>query len=196
MDEWLRTNEYVDTVETSEFLAEQLQNIKSEPHRWKWVIIILHNLLQGMMVLALKGSHGLNVLFPKDQNRWLEAHGNRKGYPDDLKLNRFPALYKMIKSDEMLMYVYSSSFQPKPNHDSSVALLNSLRNDFIHFTPKSWSIELRGLPTLVLDCLDIAEFLSWESKNVFWSQEELADRIRSAFVSAREACEALHRLSI
>ena len=70
-DGWLSTNESVETVSDFEMLAEQLNQVTEDRHRWKWAIIALHSGLQGLMVLALKGSNGLNVLRARDKKRWL-----------------------------------------------------------------------------------------------------------------------------
>jgi len=106
--------------------------MRDDPYRWKWAIIALHSGLQGMMVLGLQGSHGLNVLRPEDASRWLEAHERGGPYPDDLKLDDFLSLYKKVKGDKMLMYVHSQAFVPKGTQGGSVRLLNRLRNEFIH----------------------------------------------------------------
>jgi len=37
--------------------------------------------------------------------------------------------------------------------------LNNLRNEFIHFVPKGWSVELAGLPQICANCINVDEFL-------------------------------------
>jgi hypothetical protein len=140
-----------------------------------------------MMVLALQGSHGLHVLRPEDATRWLEAHECGGPYPHDLKLDDFLALYKKIKSKLMLMYVHSQRFVPTGSHGGSVKLLNRLRNEYIHFTPRVWVLELAGLPQMAIDCLKVAEFLAWESHNIFWKEDELCERLKRAFEVAHTA---------
>ncbi len=162
-DHWLSTNESIETVSDFEMFAEQLKRTADDPHRWKWAIIALHSGLQGMMVLALKGSNGLNVLSDENKKQWLKWHNSDrcdKARPKDLKLASFLGLYKRIKSDKMNMYVQSRKFRPSETHDRSVGLLNNTRNDFIHFTPKVWGLELGGLPEIATDCLELAEFLA------------------------------------
>ena len=70
--EWLSTNESVETVSDFEIFSEQIKRVIGDVHRWKWAIIALHSGVQGMMVLSLKGSDGLNVLRAADKNRWLD----------------------------------------------------------------------------------------------------------------------------
>ena len=140
-DESLSTNESVETVSDFEMFAEQLNRINDDPRRWKWAVIALHSGLQGMMVLALKGSDGLNVLRAADKNRWLDWYnGDRcdKTRPRDLRLASFLELYKRIKSCKLRIYCDSRMFIPTATQDRSVRKLNALRNKFIHFTPKVW----------------------------------------------------------
>lgn len=59
--------------------------------------------------------------------------------------------------------------------------LNSFRNDFIHFSPDSWSIEISGMPRICLDCLDGASFLFWQSGSVFWSDEKNMNNTKLLF---------------
>lgn len=40
-------------------------------------------------------------------------------------------------------------------HLQSFKRLNALRNDFAHFTPRGWSIELGGLPKIFSDIIDV-----------------------------------------
>lgn len=190
-EKWLITDSFVETASALETLADELQRVITDPYRWKWAILALHSGLQGMMVLALQSSHGLHVLRPKDTARWLEAHEKGGPYPADLKLDDFLRLYKKIKSDMMLIYGHSLKFQPTGTQGGSVKFLNRLRNQFVHFTPMVWELELEGLPAIFVDSLDIAEFLAWQSNNVFWTDAELKKRVKSAFTSARKPLATL-----
>jgi hypothetical protein len=188
---WLITDGAVETVSAFEVFAEEAQKLPTDPYRWKWAIISLHSGLQGMMVLALQGSNGLHVLREEDAKRWLEAHEKGGPYPGDLKLDSFPSLYKKIKGDKMLKYMDSREFIPKGTQGGSVKLLNRLRNEFVHFTPRVWALDLIGLPAMALDCLSVAEFLAWESHNVTWKEDDLCERMERACQSARAHMAAI-----
>jgi hypothetical protein len=46
-------------------------------------------------------------------------------------------------------------------------LLNAtLRNNFEHFIPKGWSIQLNGMPRIVDSALQIIEFLTFKSGRI------------------------------
>jgi hypothetical protein len=188
---WLITDGAVETVSAFEVFAEEAQKLSADPYRWKWAIIALHSGLQGIMVLALQGSHGLHVLRAKDAKRWMDAHEGGGPYPDDLKLDDFLSLYKKIKGDKMLKYIDSRKFIPKGTQGSSVKLLNQLRNEFVHFTPRVWALDLVGLPTMASDCLDVAAFLAWESHNFALKEDVLNERMDRACKSARALMSAM-----
>ena len=183
-EEWLITDGWVETASDLEMFARELHRCQDDPYRWKWTILALYSGLQGMIVLALQGSNGLHVLRPEDADRWLEAHERGDAYPRDLRLDNFLSLYKKVKSEIMLMYSHSKRFIPKGSQERSVRGLHRLRNQFVHFTPKLWALDLAGLPNIAFDCLSVAEFLAWESHNVIWEECALKQRLRSAFSSA------------
>ena len=47
----------------------------------------------------------------------------------------------------MLKYIDSRKFIPKDTQGSSVKLLNQLRNEFVHFTPRVWALDLVRSPS-------------------------------------------------
>ena len=174
--------------------SEQLQRVIDDRHRWKWAIIALHGGIQGMMVLALRGSNGLNVLREEDAKWWLDGYNSGQSdelRPRDLKLADFLTLYKKIKGKRMLMYTSSQKFVAKGTQGRSIKDLNCLRNDFIHFTPKVWALEPGELLDMVSDCLEIAEFLAWQSGNVLFPEQDLRERLEIAFTSARNSLSPL-----
>ncbi len=173
MENWSETDETQEAVLALQLVSEQLAHLEStgNPHYWTWIIVGLHNALQGFMVLALRGSNNINVLTEDCAREWLAAYERKDGKYPNQKLDKFLNLYKKIKSDRMQMYVDSRTFKPSGTHDRSVKILNSFRNDFIHFVPKGWAIEVSGLTQIVDDCLNIISFLAFECGNVFGMNE-------------------------
>jgi hypothetical protein len=185
MDLWLRTDETEEAISGLEMLAEICPTLTADSYRWKWAILAVHNSLQGFMVLALRHGNNLAVLRPNIAQKWLEARREGGKYPDE-RMDPFPNLYGKIKSDLMLCYVNGKKFAATSDHDRAVEDLNNLRNDFIHFVPKGWSIELAGLPDICLTCLEVVEFLGWESGNVFFYDENQEERAQKALKFAKE----------
>jgi hypothetical protein len=178
MENWLMTDETQEAILALQLTREQLSHLASSGshHYWNWVIVGLHHALQSFMVLALSPNNYLNVLTEKDAKAELAGYqqGHRK-YSEP-KLDKFINLYKKIKSDRMKIYIDSKPFNPNHTQDRSVEKLNALRNDFIHFVPKSWAIEVNGLLQIAEDCINIIAFLAFESGNVAWHDVDLKEQ--------------------
>ena len=183
MELWLKTDECEEAVSALEMVAESSALVLQENYRWKWVIIATHNTLQGFMVLALRQGNGLKALKNKIAAKWLKAHREGGQYPTE-KLDTFLNLYKKIKSEQMICFIHSQSFKATEEHDKAVKKLNVLRNKFIHFVPKGWSLELTGLPKICLSCLEVVEFLGWQCGNVIWYKKQHKERATKALKNA------------
>ncbi|MBN8453249.1 hypothetical protein [Accumulibacter sp.] len=189
----LRTNEHEEAASALEALAEWAERVEKDIGYWRWVVLALHNTVQGSMVLALRGSDGLRPLRDDIAAKWLTAYRDGGQYPIE-KLDSFLNRYKKVLSDTMLFFVHSKKVIPSRTLGRSVKKLNSLRNDFVHFLPRSWSLEVSGLPEICLDCLALVEFLAWECGNIIWHEEEHRERGKAAITLARNHFNSLERV--
>ncbi len=186
---WLRIDEFEESVHSLELSVELFNGLtlNSDYYQWVWVLITLHNALQGFMVLALRGTNGLNVLKPKCAQAWLEAYDKKMEYPIPV-LDTFSNLYKKIKSDNMDLYFDSKRFKPMRTQETSIKQLNRFRNEFIHFIPANMSIEISGFPNILKECMEIIEFLAFESNNIQWQihdHEDLENKTRKLITKAK-----------
>lgn len=211
MDVWLDTDETREAVVSLEMVAECLQKVNRNVHYWKWVVIALHNALQGYMVLALKGTDGFNVVTRECRKEWIAARKRQDEWFPERRLDSLLNLYKKIQrgralydqqvklncylprgpGDLMLMYDGSQPFKPRGTQNKSVKLLHELRNDFIHFLPRSWLLQVSGLPRVVDDCIDIIEFLAFECGNILWHEKDLETKTRELIKKIRDGLEML-----
>lgn len=189
---YLRTDEREEAVRSLEWTAHQANSISDDPYQWKWVLIALHNAVQGFMVLALWNGNGLLALRDKIASKWLDAYNNGGPYPVE-KLDEFLNLYKKVKDKDNFHVIGAEPFSPDAAHDESFTLLNTYRNEFIHFTPKGWSLELRGLPRVCLDALDLIEYFGWQSTAILWHKQALVPRAKRA---VRHMRSTLHTLEV
>ncbi|MGA3058424.1 MAG: hypothetical protein ABSE70_10390 [Candidatus Limnocylindrales bacterium] len=193
MPAYLRTDAQEEAVSALEMFSDSLGAIATNRYRWKWAVLALHAAVQGFMVLGLRGSNDFDVLSPAAAKDWLAAVEAGDPPPFDQKrLDTFLGLYRKVKSDRMLRYVNSKQFHPGKTHDRSLAILNELRNEFTHFLPKHWSLEVSGLPAICGDCLDLIEFLGWDSGNVMWIGDDVEVRTRRALAEARRQILSAH----
>jgi hypothetical protein len=195
MEKYLKTNEFEEAVSALEMVAELVTGMTDDRYRWKWIILSVHQALQGFMVLALRCGDGLRPLKDKVAAAWLQAYRQGGEYPRE-ELDSFLNLYKKIKSDRMLFYQHSMKFLPVGTQGWSVKKLNSLRNDFIHFLPRAYLLEISGVPQICLDCLELVEFLGWQCGNILWHNETWSDRARTAITKSMSRIEDLQRQCI
>ena len=181
-----------EAIAALEAVADELERAQGDPYRWKWVILTLHGLVQSMMTLALKGSNGLNVLKSADAKRLALAIENGTPIPTDLKMDSFLNLYKKIKR---ATYIDGERFMPQGTQEQSIEALNRLRDQYVHFIPCAFILRVNELPEITLDCLNIAEFLAWNSNNVGWdvkdNEAQLIERAKKAFEAAAKAAQEI-----
>ena len=187
---YLRTDEEAEAANAMEMAARFAEGLEADPRLWRWVIIALHNAVQGMMVLSLRHGNGLLALTDDCFKQWMDAHDNHTSYPVE-KLDSYLNLYKKVKHSETGQIGGNQRFISKGSEGKSINRLNSFRNEFIHFTPKGWSLEVDGLPQICLDCTHLFSFLGWETQNIFWHSEEFKT---SARASHAEFVQAIQRL--
>lgn len=191
MENWLRTDEAQEAVLALEMVKERPSKVAEEPYHWKWVILALHSSLQGFMVLALRGSDRLNALTNHSAKQWIEAYRIGDDQLQKPKLDTFLNLYEKIQSGQMMIYGISKVFMPTGTQTDSVRRLNRLRNDFTHFLPKGWSLEVSGLPRVVNDCLAIISFLALESRNILWHEEAFEAKTKALIEQIQQEIGAL-----
>jgi len=185
---YLRTSEHEEAVRSLEWAAKQASAIASDPYQWKWTLIALHNAAQGFMVLALWNGNGLLTMPEHVAAKWLKAYEGNRQFPED-RLDSFLNLYEKCKNSANFNYCGSQAFAGSAEHDTSFSALNEFRNEFIHFTPKGWSLQLDGLPTVVLHALDMISHFGWGSPSILWYE-------RKHRVRAKWACRSLWRTAL
>lgn len=187
---YLRTSEHEEAVRSLEWASRQAKELAHDPYYWKWVLISIHNAAQGFMVLARWNGNGLLAMPGNLAAKWLKAYREEKPLPDD-QLDRFLNLYAKCKAPENFNYCGSVAFKSTVAQDASFKDLNDFRNEFIHFTPKGWSLKLNDLPALVKDVLDLVQFFGWQTTAILWHEASHKVRARWAYRSLRRTMAAL-----
>ncbi len=183
MHEWLRVNKYSEAISSIEMMAEQSERLSSDPYRWKWFIISLHNTLQCFMVLALHKLNPLPILKKKDVEKWLRAYHEQSDKMNHYELDSFRNLYKKIKNQDNSGYNLKVRFyQPIDTEDWSVERLNEYRNIFTHFIPCGMSLSIANLIRVGSDSLGIIKHLGWDT-----------DRIKLARGDSQRARDAINK---
>jgi hypothetical protein len=187
----LQFDEELDAICSLELLAEYLPRVITGPYHWKWVILALHNSLQGFMVLALRGTNSLNVVSKKSAKVLNKAYENRKPASKPPTLDSFMGLYRKVKSSAMQIYSTSKPLISTPAQDKSVDRLNKFRNDFVHYTPAISIFYLPAWAQIVLDVVPIIEFLTFQSNSIMFYEEQARDRVNGLCTITKKEASAL-----
>ena len=172
---WLHLDETDNAIDFLEATARFLETIPDET-KWKWVSISLHGALYGFAICAIQGTSPKRV--------------TKKG---DIWLIPMREALKRCQSQRW-MGQYTNSKVLSLSDDEKCAtekLRQDLRNNFAHFKPGSWSLEITPMPDIISHVLRVIEFLVLESGNIMLDGEQVnrvkhaAKRIRTAVESER-----------
>src|SRR5690606_13248439 len=149
----------------SVFLHEAL----SDARYWKWFVVACHGGVQGVFALALERGDGLLVQKPGVMQRTLQAVSAGAPIPEP-HMDNFARLYQKVQRRQNLRSSAVEPVVPTPERDAAVASLDELRNQFLHFNVKGWSIEVELIRSAAKECIGIASFLVGQSSAVLWQE--------------------------
>jgi hypothetical protein len=145
---YLRLTEETNALDYLERAAQFIREADKDDSSWKWAIIALHGALYGFAICACKGPN-CDIVAPmtKKGNRQLIGLGK--------------ALILCQDSQRMKMFVMSKHLVLSEDERTAIdKLQNDLRNKFEHYTPTRWSIEIHGMPSLSIHCLEVIQRLT------------------------------------
>ena len=146
-EQWLRLSEEKNAIDYLEKAAFFIKESSADHNHWKWVIIGLHGALYGFAIAACRGTDSRSVLTKKGR-----------------LISFWQALKRCQDPNHMKMLIHSKHLVLSEKQKDSIELLKSeFRNEFEHFKPKGWSIEVHGMPEIAIDVLDIIRFLVFET---------------------------------
>jgi len=192
--EYLRTDERVDLINSLEHCLLSLRLAKQNPLDWKWVLLSLHGAVQGAIVFALGPGSDIYTLTDRSiketlewhdrdgrgEIQWIEFHdedglpGRRladaKDAPPERRLADLNTLYKRVQKPKYMRgaMVHTAS----PAEQDAVRRLSELRHEFVHFLPKTWAIELAGLPDITQLCVKFIRSLVLDMPDRLYQLED------------------------
>ena len=192
---YLRTDEESEAVYAMQMAAKFAEGVAADVRLWRWIIIALHNATQGVMVLSLRHGNGLLALSDESYAAWMAAYEKNETPPPE-KLDSYLNLYKKVKHIEFGQVGGNKRFLPVGREGGDIRRLNALRNDFIHFTPKGWSLQVDGLPQICLSTARLISFIGLETENVFWHSPEARSQLQSSHSDFVSSMRQLHTLYV
>ena len=163
---WLRIDETEDAVDNIEMVHHFLVQLHG-PIRWKWAILSLHQALYGFAVGATKPSDSsLALKKPED--------------PESQLISIWTALDRAKDPDWMPRIDWNPLVTSTAEDEAIDKIVNEFRNEFAHFRPQGWSIEVSGMPSLFIHVLRVIRHLALDSNTILFIPDELRDRTERA----------------
>jgi hypothetical protein len=154
LEKWIRTDEAEDVAASVRHALRCLSFATTDVQAWKWFALSVHAALQGACVCHLTTTAvPLGAVEKKNAEEWLE-YFEQRGSPEATqpctRLMALPGLLKAVRRP--------NSAGDRSNavgvtvSDEELAWLkrfhSGIRNEFVHFSPKGWAIEVSGLPSV------------------------------------------------
>lgn len=159
---WFETSEQQDVLHSLRHAALCVGLASASPENWKWAIIAFHSALQGALACQLSGTMQIGALKADDALKWLEylQHDRAPELPEpETRLAPIGVLFQRVttgceetKKRRPVEWVKDANNPIIPVDAATrnaFEKLVGLRNDFAHFTPRGWAIEVSGLAMLI-----------------------------------------------
>ena len=183
--EYVYFDEREDVLSSLELLVVIAPFVYERPQLWKWMIVAAQSALQGAMVCALVDSTGTSVLkeeFAAKKLAWLQSHAEAQEPPQEW-LKDFNRLLAKCEAEIGLVF-------GEKQREDIIKLHGYFRNSFIHFTPKGWGIEKRGLPQIIASAIDAVESLMALNRIGVRLEEFQSARLKSLLIDIRGSIAA------
>ena len=179
----LTLTEETNALDYLERAGQFITEADTNPTAWKWVVLALHGALYGFAIAACKGTNYETVI-----------RKTKKGAEHLISLDEAltrcanPALMGTVYGALALNLTASQQ-------DSIRRLKKTLRNNFEHYVPGTWSIELHGLPQISMDVLDIISFLAVDTFRYQHLNQSQRRRVKSIVYQSKKRLSnsRLHR---
>jgi hypothetical protein len=183
MAEWFETDERLDVLHSLRHASACKREAQERPEMWKWSIIAMHNALQGALACHLSGSQQIGAMKAEFGRQWLVYNQHDRDPAMDVPIEELASVHALFqrattgiettRRGNRVEWVSDNSLPPISVPETTTKgfeKLVQLRNDFIHFTPKGWSIELSGMNDIYSG---LSDFIS-KIKSAGWAFRHLS----------------------
>lgn len=155
MSRYLRTDEQYDVLVSLKEVRFQILRTDQDIDCWKWALIALASAVNGALTCNLSGTAQVGALDKKTAKKMIAALQNDSGeQAPEPRLAGPHELLQRAKGSGRIEGAGPHISVPKPQ-ENSFRRIFKFRNQFIHFSPTGWSIELIGMPSIFLDVMQI-----------------------------------------
>lgn len=172
-EKWLRFTADTNALDFLERAENFIQQTESDIKAWKWVILALHGALYGFAICACRSTSYENII-----------QRTKKGIERLITLDE---ALRICQDREWMGTLYGGKpLELTESQKYSIKILKkSLRNNFEHYIPKGWSIEIHGLPGIAMNILDVIRFLSVETFRYQHLNQTQRRRIKSIIFQSK-----------
>lgn len=152
---WLSTDEADDTAGSIRHALLCHDNVGRDPHAWKWLALAIHSALQGGCVCHLVTTASpVGAVYPKNAAEFLQYFEDSRSDP-----NARPPVARLMALPDLLKAVRKPHSAGDRSNEIGVSISDAeltwlrsfhttVRNQFVHFEPIGWSLEVSGLPEI------------------------------------------------
>jgi hypothetical protein len=153
---WLRTDEVKDVAASIRHCRASLGLAQTDLHAFKWILLSLHSALQGACVCHLTTTFApVGAATKQNTKEWLKWSEERWGNPNikapETKIANLPELLKRVRKANSAGDRSNSNgiSLSKSEYEWWNRIHCEIRNQFTHFAPQGWSIDVSGVPELI-----------------------------------------------
>jgi hypothetical protein len=170
---WLRIEEHTNAYNYLEMVKYFLSVTESNVNYWKWVMISLHGAIYGFAVSSIRGTNSESVVLKTRKGERLISFNEALKRCQDKSWMQYALLNKVL--------VLNSS-----QNDSIRKMKDIFRNEFMHFKPKGWSIEIHDFPIIALDCLEVLRFLGIQAYSGYRHNQNKQRKVKSIVFQCKQ----------
>lgn len=177
MNDYVRTDTTEDFVATLEVAIEFLERADADDRYWKWFIYAIHSSVQSTLALVLDNGNGFLVQKPSVMKRMLEAHAS-----GDAPINHHMDNFQRLVEKSFKRHNLRANAAPMEDdgHTDALSSLDELRDDFVHFNVKSWSIERLHIIQCSCKALSFIDYYVNNTHAILWYEDSHYLRARVA----------------
>jgi hypothetical protein len=188
---WASFDLEVHTIDALELILEKLQQTRTRPSAWKWVVVGLHSAMHGGFALVLRRSDGAQLLPKKLEQKVYESWERERatGKLEALHYDHvdwFLELYKKTQDPQRMSYLGGQPLEPTDEQTENVQKLNAFRGQLLHFSATTWSIEMLVFTDLIKAVLPILRFLFFQAQIGTFLYQEWHDRVEQLLSEIEE----------
>jgi len=154
-ENWIQTDEVEDVAGSIRHVIRAARFVDEDPLAWKWVVLALHSALQGACVCHLTTTASpVGAVTQRNASEWLAYFEDSRTDPEVKRPKTF-----LLGLPDLLKAVRRPLSAGGPSDAAGVAISEAelqwlvrfhdgIRNQFVHFEPTGWSIEVSGIPEI------------------------------------------------